>query len=312
MQFTFFNLNSDLPKRKRVVTIGAFDGIHLGHQKLLHKLSELKTKLPELSRALVTFEPLPHEFFLKEQAPVRIMNLKEKLIFLKTHNLVDEVIVLPFDSECRTLPAEDFIQEFLVKHLGIAAIVVGDDFRFGNKAIGTPELLEKRAKQFNFEVFKESYHYKEGERVSSTLVRKALEEANFQLAAEYLGRPYTMISRVVKGNQLARTLGTPTINLPIKRLKPPFSGVFNVVAHDCDRGSQLPGVANLGYRPTVNGIKPNLEVHLHNINEDLYGKYFEIEFISKIRDEQKFKSIEALKAQIEIDNQRSKEFFKLI
>lgn len=312
MQFTFFDQKRVLPRRRRAVTIGAFDGIHLGHQKLLAKLSDLKDRDPALMRTLVTFEPLPHEFFLKEKAPVRVMNLREKLIYLKRNHLVDEVIILPFDSECRVLPADQFIQRFLVESLNIAAIVVGDDFRFGNRALGTPTLLSEYSNEYNFEVFKENYHYKEGVRISSTLVRKALSEADFSLAAEYLGRSYTMISRVVKGNQLARTLGTPTINLPIKRFNPPFSGVFNVIAQDCGAGRKYFGVANLGFRPTVDGVKPNLEVHLHNVDENLYGKYFEIEFISKLRDEQKFEGIEALKAQIEIDNQRSKEFFKLI
>lgn len=311
MKFFFYRDSKDVPDASRIVTIGAFDGIHLGHQKLLHKVNELKEKYPDAIRTLITFEPLPHEFFLCENAPGRIMTLKEKLILLKSLNLVDEVIILPFNDVLRTQTPERFIQDFLSESLNTVAIVTGDDFRFGAKAMGSFDNLASFNITPDFEVVKEDYYYIGGTRVSSTLVREALSASNFNQAELYLGRPYTMVSRVVYGNQLARTLGTATINLPIKRLKPLFTGVYNVEATLCSTGEILPGVANIGFRPTVNGVRPNLEVHLHDINRELYGETFSVNFLSKIRDEKRFDNIEALKAQILADAMASKDYFKL-
>lgn len=311
MDFFFYRDSCVIPKTPRVMTIGAFDGIHLGHQKLLHKLNELHAKFPESKRTLITFEPLPHEFFLSGKAPGRIMSLKEKLIFLKSRDLVDEVIILPFTSQLRDQAPEAFINDFLVNDLNIKGIVIGDDFRFGAKAAGSFDDLLQASEQFNFEVVKEDYYYIGGIRVSSTLVREALNHSNFNQAELFLGRPYEMISRVVYGNQLARKFGTATINLPLKRFKPLFTGVYNVETTLCRTGEVLNGVANMGYRPTVNGIKPNLEVHLHDVNRNLYGETFSVKFLSKIRDEQRFENIEALKAQILADAKASKDYFNL-
>ncbi len=311
MNFIFYRDSCDIPKGPRVLTIGAFDGVHLGHQKLLHQLNELHQKYPDTKRTLITFEPLPHEFFLKEDAPGRVMSLKEKLIFLRERNLVDEVIILPFTAKLRDQSPDEFIHQFLVTDLQVKGMVVGDDFRFGAKAAGSFDDLLAASEQFNFEVIKEDYYYIGGVRVSSTLVREALREANFNQAELYLGRPYEIISRVVYGNQLARQLGTATINLPIKRFKPLFTGVFNVKAHLCSSGELLNGVANIGYRPTVNGVKPNLEVHLHDVNRNLYGETFSVKFLSKIRDEQRFENIEALKKQILADAEASRDYFDL-
>ncbi|UNM95279.1 bifunctional riboflavin kinase/FAD synthetase [Ignatzschineria rhizosphaerae] len=311
MNFFFYRDSCNIPREPRVLTIGAFDGIHLGHQKLLHQLNELQKKYPGTKRTLVTFEPLPHEFFLNEDAPGRVMSLKEKLIFLRSRNLVDEVIILPFTAMLRDQSPESFINDFLVKDLSVKAIVVGDDFRFGAKAAGSFNDLLAASEKFNFEVIKEDYYYIGGVRVSSTLVREALASANFNQAALYLGRSYEIISRVVYGNQLARQLGTATINLPIKRFKPLFTGVYNVEARLCSTDEILNGVANIGYRPTVNGVKPNLEVHLHDVNRNLYGETFSVKFLSKIRDEQRFENIEALKKQILADAKASKDYFNL-
>ncbi len=311
MDFFFYRDSCAIPREPRVLTIGAFDGIHLGHQKLLHQLNDLHQKYPETKRTLITFEPLPHEFFLKEDAPGRIMSLKEKLIFLRSRNLVDEVIILPFTTNLRDQSAESFINDFLVKDLNVKGLVVGDDFRFGAKASGSFDDLLAASLKFNFEVIKEDYYYIGGVRVSSTLVRQALREANFNQAELYLGRPYEIISRVVYGNQLARQLGTATINLPIKRFKPLFTGVYNVAARLCSSNELFNGVANIGYRPTVNGVKPNLEVHLHDVNLNLYGETFSVEFLSKIRDEQRFENIEALKKQIQADAEASRDYFNL-
>ncbi len=311
MKFFFYRDSTSIPKASRIVTIGAFDGVHLGHQKLLHKVNELHNRYPEAIRTLITFEPLPHEYFLGMDAPGRIMSLKEKLIFLKNSKLVDEVIILPFTSELREQSPESFIDDFLGKSLNTKAIVVGGDFRFGAKAAGSFDNLAELSTEVSFEVVKEDYYYIGGVRVSSTLVRESLNASNFNQAELYLGRPYTMISRVVYGNQLARTLGTATINLPIKRLKPLFTGVYNVETIKCSTGEVLVGVANIGFRPTVNGVRPNLEVHLHDVNCNLYGEEFSVKFLSKIRDEKRFESIEALKAQILADALASKDYFNL-
>ncbi len=312
MDFFFYRDAQNTPNVPRVVTLGAFDGVHLGHQKLLARLNELALRYPDAKRTLITFEPLPHEFFLGDKAPGRIMSLKEKLIFLKADNAVDEVIILPFTHAVREWTPTQFIQHFLVETLGVKGIVVGDDFRFGIKATGSYQDLLEASRIYPFEVIKEDYYYIGDTRISSTLIRSALAESNFNQAALYLGRPYTMISRVVYGNQLARTLGTATINLPLKRFKPLFTGVYNVYATLCKTGEELNGVANIGYRPTVNGIKPNLEVHLHDINRNLYGADVSVQFLSKIRDERRFESLEALKAQILADAQVSKDYFNLL
>ncbi len=312
MQFYFYRDSVSLPRKRRVITIGAFDGIHLGHQKLLAKVNELSQDSPNTIRTLITFEPLPHEFFLGTNAPGRVMSLREKIVFLKTNNLVDEVIILPFTHHLRELTPELFIQKLLVDRLDTQAIVVGDDFRFGAKAKGSYEDLKIASINHGFSVYKEDYYYIGGIRVSSTKVRDALSASNFNQAELYLGRPYSMLSRVVYGNQLARTLGTATINLPLKRQKPLFTGVYNVYATLCSSGERFSGVANIGYRPTVNGIKPNLEVHLHNVDRNLYGEYFNVQFLSKLRDEKRFESLEALKAQIQSDAIASKDYFNLL
>lgn len=311
MDFFFYKDSHNIPKVPRVVTIGAFDGIHLGHQKLLRRLNKLAEEFPDVKRTLVTFEPLPHEFFLKEKAPERIMSLKEKLIFLEQSNLVDEVIIMPFTSKLSEQSPEGFIQDFLVNDLNIKGIVIGDDFRFGAKAAGSFEDLLESATRFDFKVVKEDYYFIGGVRVSSTLIRDALKATNFNQAELYLGRPFEITSRVVYGNQLARKLGTATINLPLKRIKPLFTGVYNVKARLCSSGEQFNGVANIGYRPTVNGVKPNLEVHLHDVNRHLYGETFKIEFLSKIRDEKRFENIEALKTQILADAEASRDYFNI-
>lgn len=311
MKFFFYRDSRVIPDVPRIITIGAFDGIHLGHQKLLHKVNALQAKNPDAKRTLVTFEPLPHEFFLKENSPARIMSLKEKLAYLKKSQLVDEVIILPFTERLREESPDHFIDHFLVDQLNIKGIVIGADFRFGAKAAGSFEDLSAAGKQYGFEVVQEDYYFIGGVRVSSTLVREALAVSNFNQAELYLGRPYQIMSRVVYGNQLARKLGTATINLPLKRFKPPFTGVYNVKATLCRTKEKLKGVANIGYRPTVDGIKPNLEVHLHDINRNLYGETFSVRFLSKIRDEKRFESIEALKAQILLDAGASRDYFNL-
>ena len=311
MDFFFYRDSHDIPKVPRIVTVGAFDGVHLGHQKLLHSVNEHHKTMADAKRTLVTFEPLPHEFFLGENSPARIMSLKEKLAFLKQSNLVDEVIILPFNDLLREQTPEAFINEFLVDTLETKAIIVGDDFRFGAKATGSFTDLVNAGKSKGFTVHKEDYYYLEGTRISSTLIREALKSSNFNQAERYLGRSYEIMSRVVYGNQLARKFGTATINLPLKRIKPPFTGVYNVETTLCATGEKLVGVANIGYRPTVNGVKPNLEVHLHDVNRDLYGETFKIEFLSKIRDEKRFENIEALKKQILADAEASRDYFDL-
>ncbi len=311
MDFFFYRDKQYIPKTPRIITLGAFDGVHLGHQKLLARLNMLASRYPQAKRTLITFEPLPHEFFLGDKAPGRIMSLKEKLIFLKAHNTVDEVIILPFTQVVQQWTPAQFIQ-LLVNKLQVKGIVVGDDFRFGVKATGSYQDLLEASRNYSFEVIKEDYYYIGDMRISSTLIRSTLAESNFNQAALYLGRPYTIISRVVYGNQLARTLGTATINLPLKRFKPLFTGVYNVYATLCKTGEQLNGVANIGYRPTVNGVKPNLEVHLHDIDRNLYGTDVSVQFLSKIRDERRFENLEALKAQILADAQVSRDYFNLL
>ncbi len=308
MKFNYYRPHLKIKQCNRAITIGAFDGLHLGHQKLLLRNAEIAQE-NDFVRTLITFEPSPAEYF---QLPSRekVMSLREKLYFLRETELLDEVFILPFNQYWAKLTADQFLEEILVEQLQMKSIVVGEDFRFGYRAQGDFAYLKHRADELGYQVHEEPFYYLNRERVSSTLIRQALKISDFERVADYLGRPYEMGGRVIYGNQLARQLGTPTINIAIGRESLPLQGVFNVKAIDCATGKEYLGVANVGLRPTVNKTQPSLEVHLHDTNENLYHHYFRVIFLSKIREEQKFSGLEALKTQIAKDIERSKEYFK--
>lgn len=291
-----------------VVTIGNFDGVHLGHQALLRETVNRARELgvPSL---VMTFEPHPFEFFGGENNTIpRLTRMREKFRALAACG-VDNVLIIPFNQEFASMTASDFVQQYLVKNLRPVHVVVGDDFRFGRDRQGDINMLTQLGKQFGFGASAMPTFLIDGERVSSTRVRKALKEGDHQLARKCLGRPYSMQGRVRPGEQLGRQWGFPTANIFLQRSLTPLMGIYTVLVHGV-ADHPWPGAANLGVRPTVNGTRTLLEVHLLDFNQDIYGRYVEVEFCEKLRDEVRYPTIELLKEQIAKDVAVSREYFK--
>jgi riboflavin kinase/FMN adenylyltransferase len=290
-----------------VATIGSFDGVHLGHQAILRQLSQA-AEAHHLPSVVIVFEPQPHEFFSGEKAPARLMRLREKIQALFAAG-VNRVLCVQFNEALRRLSAQQFIERVLVDGLGIKHLVVGDDFRFGCDRKGDFALLQTAGEQWGFSVTDTCTLLLHGERVSSTRIRHLLEVGNFTQAEELLGRPYSIAGRVGYGQQLGRKLGVPTANIHLWRYRSPLHGVFAVTARFKD-GATHQGVANVGVRPTVNGSnKPILEVHLFDFAAAIYGTIIEVFFHHKLRDEQKFASLDALQIQLQHDIEQAKHFF---
>jgi riboflavin kinase / FMN adenylyltransferase len=292
-----------------VATIGAFDGVHLGHQAVLRQLIA-KGREMGLPSTVVIFEPLPREFFSPDEAPARLMSFREKFIALRDLG-IDRVMRISFTPDFRDMTAHDFIHKLFVVGLGVKYIVVGDDLRFGRNRSGDFDLLRKVGKTSGFDVVDTSTIEITGDRVSSTRIREVLAEADFELAERLLGRPYSISGRVIIGQQLGRTIGTPTANMELHRLRSPLSGVFAVEVYGADSVMQ-PGVANVGVRPTVGDLsKAILEVHLLDFSKDIYGRNIKVVFRKKLRNEHKFDGLDALKAQIARDVEQARGYFDL-
>jgi riboflavin kinase/FMN adenylyltransferase len=289
-----------------VATIGNFDGVHLGHQALLTCVKQ-KAKTLHCSSLLITFEPQPLEFFSPDKAVPRLTRFREKFYYLSQFG-VDKVLVIPFNQSFAKLSAKDFCQEVLGKQLGIKHIIVGDDFRFGAGREGNVQFLQAMDSQSGFSVEIMPTILLEQERISSTRIREALIKADHSLAGRLLGRPYSMMGRVVYGNQLGRQLGFPTANIFLHRAVAPVQGIYAVRMHGISREG-LPGVANVGTRPTIGGTRTILEVHLFDFNETIYGKYVSVEFCKKQRDEERYDNLELLRQQIEKDALLARSYF---
>ena len=284
--------------RGSVVTIGTFDGMHLGHQALL---ARLKGHGARLSRPVMvlTFEPMPREFLLGvDKAPARLTSCRERWRILERLGC-DFLWLLRFGPSLRTLTGEQFAQ-LLAKELRTPLVVVGHDFRFGRNGEATAAMLSGAGQRLGFEVDVIPPVTLDGERVSSSGVRDALARADFAQVRRWLGRPYSMTGRVVQGNRLGRSLGFPTANLQIERRRPSVHGIFAVRVHGAAQ-SPLAGVASLGTRPTVDGTHTLLEAHVFDFSGDLYGREIEVEFVAKLREEERFPSLEALVAQMHQD-----------
>lgn len=291
-----------------VATIGNYDGVHMGHQGIIDQL-KLVAKSMQLPAVVMIFEPQPREFFNAGQAPPRLTRFTEKLLILqKLH--VDSVVCLQFNQRLRSLTGQAFVEQVLVQGLAVRHLVVGDDFRFGCDRSGDFALLQSSGQQFGFGVEQSSTLEIEGERVSSTRIRSLLIAGEFAAAERLLGRPYCMTGRVIFGKQLGRQLGIPTANIHPGSRKPVLSGVFAVLT-TLEDGLNLPGVANVGIRPSVEDatVKPVLEVHLPGFKGDLYGQRVVVRFLKKIRDERKFDSLDALKQQINADIHSAGQYF---
>jgi riboflavin kinase/FMN adenylyltransferase len=289
--------------RGTVLSIGNFDGVHIGHRAILEALGGLCE--PGQRTCALLFEPTPREFFAPRQAPARLMRLREKLQVLAQCGL-DQVLCLRFAEPIAAMPPERFVQQLLVDGLGVSHVLVGEDFRYGRQRTGTLESLRAAGSAHGFAVSVAPTVEHDGERVSSTRVRAALQAGDFALAAALLGRPYTMGGRVVHGNKLGRTLGYPTVNIPVRRRRTPLHGIFAVrVLGVVSR--PLPGVASLGTRPTVDGEGLLLEVHLFDFDGDLYGRRLEVEFVAWLRGEERFDSLAALERQMALDEARARQ-----
>ena len=286
-----------------VATIGKFDGVHLGHQTILARLRESAARL-QVASCVIVFEPQPREFFNPETAPVRLTRLRDKLQLFREAG-IDQVLCIAFNKRFRQLSAAEFVQTVLVDALGIQHLQVGDDFRFGCDRAGDFAFLQNAGLHNNFSVEPLATIEVAGQRVSSTRLRAALAAADFTLAQQLLGRPYTIAGRVLHGKKLGRTLNAPTANVQLKRHRVPLHGVY-LVSVRLPNGRQLPGVANIGTRPTVDTAQQaHLEVHLLDFSGDLYGQYLAVTFHKKIRDEQRFASLSQLQEAIAADIARA-------
>lgn len=287
-------------------TIGNFDGVHLGHQAVISQLHAVAAAR-DLPAILVTFEPQPREFFRPEASPPRLTRLREKLQAMAACG-IQRVLCLRFDGPLAALSADDFVRQILAEALGVRYLLVGDDFRFGRDRSGNFSMLEEAGTFHGFEVAAmDTYRIGTG-RVSSTRVREMLSAGDLERAAELLGRPYTLCGRVAHGDKRGRTIGFPTANITLFRARSPLTGVFAVeMRWSGDRLHE--GVANIGYRPTVDGTRLQLEVHLFDFDQDIYGEHVEVEFLHKLREEQRFASFDVLREQIQRDAAQARDYF---
>lgn len=285
-------------QRGSVVTIGTFDGMHVGHQALLARLKEHGVRLSRPAMVL-TFEPMPREFLMGEdRAPARLTSCRERWRVLERLGC-DFLWLLRFGPSLRSLSGEAFAG-LLARELRTPLVVVGHDFRFGRNGEATAATLSAAGQRLGFEVDVVAPVTLDGDRVSSSGVRDALARADFEQVRRWLGRPYSMTGRVVQGNRLGRTLGFPTANLQIERRRTPVQGIFAVRVRGVADGP-LPGVASLGTRPTVDGEHTLLEAHVFDFSGDLYGREIEVEFVAKLREEECFSNLAALTQQMHVD-----------
>jgi riboflavin kinase/FMN adenylyltransferase len=288
-----------------VLTIGSFDGVHRGHRMLLEHLVAKSLEL-EAPSMLITFEPTPREYFRGGVVPARLTRFREKVTLLGTTKL-DRLLCLPFNERTANTPAEWVVDELLARRLGVRYLVVGDDFRFGHGARGDHAMLREAGERHGFGVASMDTLVEQGERISSTRVREALWVGDLKTAEILLGHPYFMMGRVVYGRQLGRQLGVPTANIRLQRYRTPLEGVFAVTVSGMEREYQ--GIANVGVRPTVDGKEPLLEVNIFDFAGDIYGELLTVTFRRKIRDEQTFSGLDALKAQIGRDIAEARAWF---
>jgi riboflavin kinase/FMN adenylyltransferase len=294
-----------------VLTIGNFDGVHLGHKALLKKIVQ-KAQALNLPSVVMTFEPHPLEFFSKEKCAPRLTRWREKFSELANCG-IDRVLVVRFNKSFAAMSAEDFVKKILCDKLGVKHILIGDDFHFGKGREGDFNSLKKMGEKFHFDVEDMPTLIMDQQRVSSTLVRKALADAKPDLVKRYLGRPYTMMGNIVHGDKLGRQLGFPTANIYLHRAAAPVWGIYAVRMHGIAEHALshgLIGVANVGIRPAVGGTRSLLEVHLFDFDQDIYGKHVTVEFCEKRRNEEHFDTLDLLKEKIAEDVKWARDYFE--
>jgi riboflavin kinase/FMN adenylyltransferase len=290
------------------LTIGNFDGVHLGHRAMLQTLKQAAHSRG-LPAAVMTFEPHPREFFAPDRAPARLTRLRDKLALLAAEG-IDQVYVCRFNYAFAQTSPDDFVDRILVRGLAVRWLLVGDDFRFGARRAGDRAFLDAAAARSGYAMHSMESVVIDGERVSSSSVRDALAAGELDRATTMLGRPYAVSGRVVRGDRIGRTLGFPTANLRLPARPLPFSGIFAVELHGVGRHA-VRGVASLGVRPTVTDSgEPRLEVHLFDFDQDIYGVRVRVDFLRKFRDEEKYGDLETLRRQIELDAANARAFFR--
>jgi len=293
----------DLVARGSVATIGSFDGLHKGHQKLLgHVLNHANAAgVPSI---VMSFEPTPKEFFAQEKPPARLMRFREKFEALAEYG-VDVFYCPRFDEAMKNISADTFIRRILIHSMNIRHLVIGDDFRFAQDRAGHLQTLQRAGEALGFSVEEMPSVIVGDERVSSTVIRNALWEGDLAHARKLLGKDYRMSGKVIEGQRLGRKLGYPTANVNLNRLQSAVMGIFAVRVSGRDWGP-LDAVASVGTRPTFEGTRPLLEVHIFDFDKDIYGEYIHVDFIARLRDEEKFDDVNELIEQMHRDSARAR------
>ena len=303
------NLNTVVDDKPDVTCIGAFDGVHLGHQSLIKKLKQKAVQMG-LPSIVFSFEPTPNDYFSKKQNK-RLTSLRDKLRLIDEFQ-IDYLYCPPFDSTMENLSPNQFITKHLINLFNPRYMVIGDDFRFAKDRKGSIKDLVITGQSNNFEVEQITSIVDSNTRISSSLIRDSLSNANLMLAKQMLGRNYSLIGRVIYGQQLGSTLGFPTANIDLSKTNNPLRGVFCVKVSLPDATKTIFGIANIGFKPTIGGQKLNLEVHLLDFDKDIYKSYIKIEFLSYLRKEKKFSGLDALKRQIDQDIEAAKQYFSTL
>ncbi len=299
------NLNQ--PLSGCVATIGNFDGLHLGHQHVINQLKAV-AEIKNLPSVVIVFEPQPVEYFAPEKAPRRLARFRDKINHLSDMG-IDIMVCLHFNKQLAQLSAEQFVGKILIDRLNLKHLVIGDDFRFGKKRCGDFKFLQQSGHKLGFEVENSHTLLIDDQRVSSTRIRQCLAENDMLQARQLLGRPYTLSGRVAHGKKLGRELGFPTINLKMGKRPIAVDGIFAVLVKGIDNRT-LRGVASIGTRPTVNGVGTILEVYILNFSEQVYGYCVEVEILHKIRNEEKFDSLDTLVEKINQDIDEAHTYFE--
>lgn len=294
-------------ERGSVATIGSYDGMHLGHQKLLNRVISIGAE-HNLPAVVMSFEPTPKEYFQAAAPPARLMRFREKFAALDKFG-IDLFFCPRFDEEMRSISVATFIRQLLVHGLNVRYLVVGDDFQFGRNRGGGIDDLQRAGKALGFEVEQIASVVSDGYRVSSTVIREALWKGDLDCATRLLGRPYQMSGRVVEGKKLGNTLGYPTANVALGRKQSAVMGIFAVRVSGND-GKLLDGVASVGIRPTVGGTVPLLEVHIFDFDRDIYGEMIHVDFIARLRSEEKFPDLDSLVAQMHKDAAQARQILE--
>tara|TARA_B110000027_G_scaffold52870_1_gene57621 strand:- start:480 stop:1418 length:939 start_codon:yes stop_codon:yes gene_type:complete len=305
-----YNIESYKNIKNPIVTVGTFDGVHFGHQKIIQRLKKIAEKNKGES-VLLTFDPHPRKVLFNDQNLKLIHSLKEKIDILENLGL-DHLVVYPFTINFSKFTAQQYINELLINTLQTHTLVIGYDHHFGKDREGNIELLKKNSEVYPFKLEEIKAHEIEEIKISSTKVRKAIEKGDIHLVNEYCGHYYEFSGEVVHGNGIGKTIGTPTANIEIDKAEKiiPADGVYAVICQANDK--TINGIMNIGFKPTLNKLEERtIEIHLFNYEKDLYGTILKTKVIQKIRNEFKFKSLEDLKKQIIVDNEKAKKILMI-